>query len=400
MTNQDFILHNREKDPRSLALKKAPEGVDFVWCLTQIEGWQLARKKLPRWAATDGLWFPPRLSMEQCSSEATALYKKGIVDRLKAQSLVDLTGGFGVDFTYMAQGLQEVTYVERQEVLCQSAQHNFPILGLTKAKIVNGEAEDTLNNIEHTDVIFIDPARRDNAGRKTVAIEDCTPDVTELQDMLLDKATYVIIKLSPMLDITQALRSLHHVTEVHVVSHKGECKELLLVLHKEDKEDRVGSSESPALSYHCVNIETKDAPFIINSEAIHPPFKGGLNGLHLEGLLFEPNASIMKAGLQDAFGAHYNLNKLHPQSNLFVGTEPIKDVPARQFRIIAVSDFSKSGLKSITGGMKQANITVRNFPATVADLRKRLKLKDGGKDYLFATTISDGSHVLIKGEKI
>lgn len=396
MTDKEFIIQNRNSDVRSLALKKAPEGVRLFWCLQQIEGWQLAQKKLPRWAGTDGIRFPPRLSMEQCSSESTATYKRDIVRRLGANSLVDLTGGFGVDFTYMAQGLQHATYVERQEVLCEAARHNFPILGLGDAEIVNGDAEETLRQLRHTDTIFIDPARRDNTGRKTVAIEDCTPDVSSLQDLLLAKASYVIIKLSPMLDITQAMRSLRHVTEVHAVSHKGECKELLLVLHK----GADASTGTDAPTFHCVNLNTTDAPFIISPPTPHPTTALAPADTILEGLyIFEPNASILKAGQQDAFGTHYSLQKLHPQSNLFVGTQPIPDVPARQFRITSASDFSKNRLKRLLSGMKQANITVRNFPATVADLRKRLKLKDGGKDYLFATTLQDGSHIIIKGEK-
>lgn len=411
MTDKEFIIQNRNKDVRSLALKKAPEGVRLFWCLQQIEGWQLAQKKLPRWAETDDLWFPPRLSMEQCSSESTATYKRDIIQRLHANSLADLTGGFGVDFTYMAQGLPRATYVERQEVLCESARHNFPILGLPDAEIVNGDAEETLRRLDHVDAIFIDPARRDDVGRKTVAIEDCTPDVSALQDLLLQKATYVIIKLSPMLDITQALRSLRHVAEVHVVSHKGECKELLLVLHKEADSvpDNAVISDAIASTYYCVNLNTQDAPFIVSPSTtvsvISPspttapvplfPASTSMDGLYL----FEPNASILKAGQQDTFGTHYMLQKLHPQSNLFVGPQPIQNVPARQFRIVSTGDFSKSSLKHLLSGVKQANITVRNFPATVADLRKRLKIKDGGKDYLFATTLQDGSHIIIKGEK-
>lgn len=397
MTDTEFIIQNRDKDVRSLALKKAPEGVRLFWCLQQIEGWQLAQKKLPRWAETEGIRFPPRLSMEQCSSESTATYKKDIITRLGTTSLVDLTGGFGVDFTYMAHGLQRATYVERQEGLCESARHNFPLLGLHDAEIVNGDAEETLRQLDHADAIFIDPARRDDTGRKTVAIEDCTPDVSSLQDLLLEKASYAIIKLSPMLDITQALRALRHVVEVHVVSYKGECKELLLVLHKEAD----SSTDANAPTYHCVNLNTPDAPFIICSPTPQPMVAFAPAHMSLEGLyLFEPNASILKAAQQDAFGSHYDLQKLHPQSNLFVGTQPIHDVPARQFRISSTSDFSKKGLKRLLGGMKQANITVRNFPASVAELRKRLKLKDGGNDYLFATTRLDGSHIIITSNRV
>lgn len=414
-SNEEYIEQNRDKDVRQLALQKMPEGVDARWVLRQIEGYQLALKKLPRWAEVSGMHYPPRLSMEQCSSEATAQYKSVLAKRLLSMGyenndreqtatidccgvLVDLTGGFGVDFSYMARPFCKAIYVERQEELCQAARHNFPLLGLTQAEVIACTAEEFLDTIDVIDpdnklcdITFLDPARRDDAGKKTIAISDCTPDLSQLQEQLLALSRYVIVKLSPMLDITMALRTLHHVSEVHVVSVKGECKELLLVMT--DK-----ASGRP--DYHCVNLESGESDLILASAETEKGRNVSIAAAPLPGqYLFEPNASIMKTAMQDAFAASYGLQKLHHMSNLFIGTEPIASVPARQFIITGISDFSKASLKAFLKDIPQANLTIRNFPSTVAELRKRLKIKEGGSVYLFATTLSNGLHVLLSANK-
>lgn len=414
MTNEEFIRQNRTADVRQLALKRGPEGVDVPWCLQQIEGWQLARKKLPRWAETDGLlWFPPRLSMEQCSSEATAIYKRGIVERLlpgdQRLGMADLTGGFGIDFSYMAPLFRRSVYVERQEVLCEIARHNFPILGLSQAAVVQDDCTSLFGHGKEVgypafhsalpgspsdfplSLVFMDPARRDNAGRKTVAIEDCTPDVVKMQDDLLADARFLVVKLSPMLDITQALRALRRVREVHVVSVCGECKELLFVLE---------AGYEGEVSYHCVNLETDDEPMYCSEEERRTAPRLTQAGVsEVCGYLSEPNTSVLKAGCQDRLCCICGVEKLHPNSNLFLSASPVPSFPGRKFRIEAVSDFSKKGLKSILSGVDQANLAVRNFPASVADLRKKLKLREGGDLYFFATTLYDGTHALIRCRK-
>lgn len=404
MTNEEYIITNREADVRSLALKKVPEGVNALWCLQQIEGYQIAKKKLPHWASVKDLWYPPRLSMEQCSSEQTAEYKQHIVQRLAAQhrhsQFTDITGGFGVDFSYMAKGFDKAIYVEQQEQLCLAALHNMPLLGIPNAVVRNmdgttyleeetarREGQDTANYVS---IIYTDPARRSVSGRKTIAIEDCTPNIAELQHTILSIATYAVIKLSPMLDITQALRTLKGVREIHIVSVKGECKELLFVLYSK-------ASENDDITCHCANLGTRDSlfscPLTTNSAPQLLSADANMTGM----ALYEPNASIMKAGVQDKFATAYGLQKLHPMSHLYVSPETAPDdIPARRFRITAVSDFSKSGIKEILGSARQGNLTVRNFPNTVAELRKRLKIKEGGSDYLFATTLSNGKHALIK----
>ncbi len=411
MTNEEYIRTHRHEDVRTLALKKVPEGVDARWCLQQIEGWQLARKKLPRWADTEGIWFPPRLSMEQCSSELTARYKTMVLQRLmREQGIIpqdavfaDLNGGFGIDFSYLSESFGKAIYVEKQTQLCDIARHNLPMLANNVTVV---EADCTQLNLSEldADVLYLDPARRDEAGRKVVALEDCTPDLTELQDRLLGNARLVMVKLSPMLDITQALRQLRSVCEVHVVSVRGECKEMLLVMGREE-----------AVSYHCVNLDAADDDFVCHREEAMPTLSdidlwhafstSDRHSTEPDGteagkvMLFEPNASVLKAGVQDALCSRYGIRKLHPQSNLFVGTDAISGFPGRQFSIDSIGDFSKAGLRQALAGLKQANLTIRNFPSTVAELRKRLKLKEGGDTYLFATTLTDGKHVLIRGRK-
>ncbi len=387
MTNSEFILQHRTEDVRKLALGKMPEGLDAAFCLQQIEGWQLARKKIPRWAETDGLLFPPRLSMEQCSSQQTALYKRGVVERLlegQCQRMMDLTGGFGIDFSYMAPLFREAIYIEQQEQLCQIAQHNFQLLGLQHAEVRNAQSQDVLAAYGEPSLIYADPARRDDAGRKVVLLQDCQPDVVALQDELMAHARVVMLKLSPMLDIQQALRQLRYVREVHVVSVDGECKELLLVMYQQ---------EAP-LRYYCVNITDYVQETVVEEASVRPVISG-----QEMAYLYEPNASILKAGVQDALCNIYKVEKLHAFSHLFTSDRLIEDFPGRKFRILGRSDFGKQGLRNLLAGVKQANITVRNFPATVQELRKKLKLADGGSVYLFATTMSDNSHALLRCEK-
>ena len=397
MTNEEYIRQNSDKDVRSLALSRVPDGIDLQWCLRQIEGKQLAKKKLHSWYEAEGLWYPPRLSMEQCSSDATAAYKSELIDKLPIarKLMADLTGGFGVDFSFMANKFEKAIYVERQPELCNVACHNFPLLGLKNAQVVNAECETFLNTQANASrvysLIYLDPARRDTAGRKVYGIEDCTPDLTELQERLLSISDVLMVKLSPMLDITQALRTLRSVRDVHIVSVRGECKELLFILsNKLDK----------PLEYHCVNLETEEKEFVAMGNRYS---RGEVRAPMAGHVLLEPNASIMKAGLQDVFAEEYSLYKPHVNSNVFFADESgiwEHNTPARKFRVVELYDFSKQSLKRLQGTVKQANITIRNFPSSVADLRKRLKIKDGGNEYLFVTTLADGSHVILRCSKI
>ena len=430
---QDFIRQHQDDDVRQLAFlgSKNPE-VDMPFALDQIRGRKMARVKLPRWASLEGIIYPPHISMEQCSSESTALYKAELAARLlglpasssgtemKAENeieFVDLTGGFGVDFSYIAARLGvKSMYVERQAHLCEAAKENFGRLGLKNAIVKNGDgievlhsflpkkddaasADDSLGIIYDQPlsllktnlglkIIFVDPARRDDAGNKVVSLKDCTPDVTVLQEEMLSKADYVIIKLSPMLDWHHAISELSHVREVHIISVNNECKELLLVLSARN----MGN-----LRIYCVN----DAQSFVYDELDMEASSVKIAPSTLEEMqyLYEPNASLMKAGCFGVLSGRYDARMLSKNSHLFVSQAPIEAFPGRSFRIIAVSSFNKKELKRHLSGITKANIATRNFPLSVAELRKRLKLKDGGETYIFATTLSDESHVLVITEK-
>ena len=431
---QDFIRQHQDDDVRQLAFlgSKYPE-VDMPFALDQIRGRKMARVKLPRWASLEGIIYPPHISMEQCSSESTALYKAELAARLlglpasssgtemKAENeieFVDLTGGFGVDFSYIAARLGvKSMYVERQAHLCEAAKENFGRLGLKNAIVKNGDGIEVLHSFHPKKkdaasaddslgitydqprsllktnlglkIIFIDPARRDDAGNKVVSLKDCTPDVTVLQEEMLSKADYVIIKLSPMLDWHRAISELSHVREVHIISVNNECKELLLVLSARNMGEN--------LRIYCIN----DAQSFVCDESDMESSLVKIAPSTLEEMqyLYEPNASLMKAGCFGVLSGRYDARMLSKNSHLFVSREPIAAFPGRSFRIIAVSSFNKKELKRHLSGITKANIATRNFPLSVAELRKRLKLKDGGKTYIFATTLSDESHVLMITEK-
>ncbi|WP_147347198.1 THUMP-like domain-containing protein [Segatella copri] len=504
----DFIRQHQDDDVRQLAFlgSKYPE-VDMPFALDQIRGRKMARVKLPRWASIDGIIYPPHISMEQCSSEQTALYKaelaarllglspsssengeekekesenasnlhlseicefagKGAVDSEFAKNeatckkqqilteskenvneikeephegdfseetgFVDLTGGFGVDFSYIASRLgMKSMYVERQTHLCEAAKENFGRLGLKNAIVKNGDgievlhsflpkkkdaasADDSLGiiydqplSLPKTNLglklIFIDPARRDDAGNKVVSLKDCTPDVTVLQEEMLSKAYYVIIKFSPMLDWHHAVSELSHVKEVHIISVNNECKELLLVLSARNMGKMEASSADGEVKHagnlriYCVN----DAQSFVCDELDMESSSVKIAPSTLEEMqyLYEPNASLMKAGCFSILSKRYGAKMLSKNSHLFVSREPIAVFPGRSFRIIAISSFNKKELKRYLSGITKANIATRNFPLSVAELRKRLKLKDGGETYIFATTLSDESHVLVITEK-
>ena len=317
------------------------------------------------------------------------------VEELK-QVPMSYTGGFGVDFSYMAARLgAKSMYVERQKHLCEAAKENFERLGLKHVVVKNGDGVEALHAIPNHSglrVIYIDPARRDDAGNKVVSLQDCTPDVTRLQEEMLQKADFVVIKLSPMLDWHRAVSELRCVREVHVVSVNNECKELLLVLSARNMD------ENSRLRIYCVN----DTQSFVCDDAEMASSVTRITAADLDSAqyLYEPNASLMKAGCFGVLSERYSVSMLSKNSHLFVSRFSLADFPGRSFRIRAVSSFNKKELKRHLQGIVKANIATRNFPLSVAELRKRLKLKDGGETYIFATTLSDDSHVLLITDKI
>lgn len=399
MTTAEFIREYRERDIRQLALQanRFPD-VDMPYALDQIQGWQIARRKLPKWAACDGVIFPPHLSMEQCSSEPTAQYKLNLAMEWAeivghASRMTDLTGGFGVDFSFTSYAFAAATYVERNEQLCHIVEHNLPLLGLNNATVVCADAVEYLSTVEPQTMLFLDPARRDEHGAKTVMLADCTPDVVQLLPKLLEKSRFTMLKLSPMLDWHKAMDDLQGtVREVHIVSVGGECKELLLVL------STVVESE---LKVYCADLFTASAPsslFVYTPGSSAPVANSTFNIQHST-FLHEPNASIMKAGCFDELAAAYGVSPVSRNSHLFLSDEPIEDFPGRSFVVERVTTMNKGELRKALAGIEKANIATRNFPLTVAELRKRLKIKDGGDVYIFATTTAEGEHLLLISRK-
>ena len=501
MTTAEFIQEYREKDTRQLALRSArfPD-VDMPYALDQIKGWQTARRKLPTWAACDGIVYPPHLSMEQCSSEPTAQYKlnlamewasrvessefrvesserevesselrvenserevessefrvensEGEVNNFSsgqpatlnsqlstlnchASSMTDLTGGFGVDFSFTSCAFASATYVERNAQLCHMVEHNLPLLGIDNAKVVCADAVDYLSTLDMQTMIFLDPARRDQHGAKTVMLADCTPDVVQLLPQLLKKSRFTMLKLSPMLDWHKAVEDLQGtVREVHIVSVGGECKELLLVLSEEiESELKVfcadleaggsslsgGSSGSSSSSCSSFSSEpsfprTPSSPsapshpstpslsaslFVYAPGSSCPAPNSKLKTQNSK-FLHEPNASIMKAGCFDELAAAYGVSPVSRNSHLFLSAEPVDGFPGRSFSIERVTTLNKRELRQALAGIEKANIATRNFPLSVAELRKRLKLKDGGDVYIFATTTAEDEHLLLISHK-
>ena len=502
MTTAEFIQEYREKDTRQLALRSArfPD-VDMPYALDQIKGWQTARRKLPTWAACDGIVYPPHLSMEQCSSEPTAQYKlnlamewscriessefrvessarevesselrvesserevessefrvensEGEVNNFSsgqpatlnsqlstlnchASSMTDLTGGFGVDFSFTSCAFASATYVERNAQLCHMVEHNLPLLGIDNAKVVCADAVDYLSTLDMQTMIFLDPARRDQHGAKTVMLADCTPDVVQLLPQLLKKSRFTMLKLSPMLDWHKAVEDLQGtVREVHIVSVGGECKELLLVLSEEieselkvfcaDLEAGGGSGEaglsggsssssssslssepsfprtpsSPSAPSHPSTPSLSASLFVYAPGASRPAPNSKLKTQNSK-FLHEPNASIMKAGCFDELAAAYGVSPVSRNSHLFLSAEPVDGFPGRSFSIERVTTLNKRELRQALAGIEKANIATRNFPLSVAELRKRLKLKDGGDVYIFATTTAEDEHLLLISHK-
>ena len=381
---RQFIRENLNADVPTLALKKVPVGTDVSLALRQIAARQLLQKKVPQWADNEELLFPAHLSLEQCSSEAAARYKASL---LQGHSLADLTGGLGVDTYYLSQRFQQTDYVEQQSELCDLARHNFAVLN-AHIQVWNEAAEEYLGRCDSKDCIFIDPARRDEHGRKTVSIADCTPDVTALQDMLLEKAPMVMVKLSPMLDITKALGELRHVKEVHVVAVANECKELDFVMERSFQGE-------PLLIGVNLLTHQPEVRFTLEEEN---RCQGRLSD-GISNYLYEPNPAVMKAGCNKLLAERYGVCKLHKNSNLYTSERLVSDFPGRIFEVEGWAPYNKKLKQVLLPDLEKASIAVRNFPLTVADLRKALKIGDGDEIYLFATTLKGEHKVIVRTKK-
>ncbi len=390
---EQFIREHLTADVRTLALGSHPHGVDMQYALTQISGWQAARLKVPLWAATEDIVYPKHLSMEQCTSQYIAQYKASFIEGLLGSGfkMADITGGFGVDCFFISRSASQVYYNEMSAELCDCARANFKALGRPEIEISYSTAEDFISRPEpdSLDLIYLDPARRGDAGRKLISISDCQPDTVALQDDLLRIAPNVMVKLSPMLDVSKALTELHNVSHVFIIGLEGECKEITLLMQRD-------VDAEPVIT--AVDIKANGTPEIAVSSA-----KSADNALPLpiadpqqlqpDTFISEPSAPYMKSALFRTIAAKTNTSLLHPDTHLFWSKEKPENFPGRTFQLEGIIPFDKRSLSALV--KTQANLSVRNFPESAPALQQRLKLRDGSPRYLIATTLRDSRRVLL-----
>ena len=348
---------------------------EWRWMLQQVEGRQRTCDKLPTFAEIDDWWYPVRLSCEQCSSEITARYKASLLPKTPF-TLTDLTGGYGVDTFFMSERATQAHYVERNEELCRIASHNF---GLTRPQlqIHHADAICFLEQMPSCDVIYLDPARRDQNGGKVFRLEDCEPNVVELLPTLTAKSKQLMVKLSPMLDITQALRSLPMSFDVHIVAVKNEVKEVLLVQTTlEPTIHAVNLSPTTQQTFSFTQEEEKSATPYTPAESAHNLGEADTT------YIYEPNAAIIKAGAFKLVAQRYGLYKMAPNTHLYLSDQLIEDFPGRVWQIL---EINPKDMKQIPG----ANILTRNYPLTPEQLRKKLKIKDSDTHTIIGARLAE-----------
>lgn len=377
---QDFINKNLTANLSSLILKGSPfADISIQELAQQIEGKQKALKKLPLWYKTATILYPKKINIEQTSSEATAIYKANLV---AGDSLIDLTGGFGIDCTYFSKKIKNVVHCELNAELSELVAHNTQQLGIENLTTIAGDSFKTLKESNKKfDWIYIDPSRRNDAKGKVFLLNDCLPNVPENLDFLFEYTDNILIKNSPILDITSTIHELKNVKEIHVVAVQNEVKELLFLLQK---------GYSDTIEVKTCNI-LKDATQEFN-------FKLGVHKLsdysEPQKYLYEPNAAILKSGAFHQIATALNIAKLHQHTHLYTSEELVANFPGRIFKIDAILNYDKKKLLALLPN-KKANITIRNFPETVAQIRKKTKIKDGGSTYLFFTTNHLKKHIVV-----
>lgn len=390
---EQFIRNNLTADVRTLALCSHPDGVDMQYALTQISGWQAARLKVPLWAATEDIVYPKHLSLEQCTSQYIAQYKASFIEDLLGSGfkMADITGGMGVDCLFISRSASQVYYNEMSAELCDCARANFKALGRPEIEINCGTAEEFVTSLapDSLDLIYLDPARRGDAGRKLVSISDCQPDTVALQDDLLRISANVMVKLSPMLDITRALTELKHVSHVFIVGLEGECKEITLLLQR-------GFDAEPTIT--AVDIDQNGVPepavsSAKSTDAALPLPIADTACLQPGTYISEPSAPYMKSALFRTIAACTGTTLLHPDTHLFWSKQKPESFPGRTFQLVDIIPFDKRSLSALV--KTQANLSVRNFPESAPALQRRLKLRDGGPRYLIATTLADSRRILL-----
>lgn len=385
---KEFIQKHLHDDTNQLLLSAAryPE-IDVPFAVDQIIARQRIKEKLPEWYILEDLLFPSRLSTEQCSSEWTARYKAQL---LLGERFCDLTGGLGVDCFYFSKQAKEAIYVERFADYCNVAKHNFNLLKASNIQVIHRDARELLSSLQ-VDTFYLDPARRSKDNKRAFALSDCEPDLLQLKPLLLERAKRTIVKISPMADLEETLRLLPETTEIHIIAVKNECKELLFVLENREK-----NLPLSAVKVHAVNLSPKQKEncfiFTLQEEKSAP--------LHVaenvENFLYEPHAALLKSGAFKLIASRYGLKKLHYHTHLYTSKQLVESFPGRSFRVEQQFEFSKKLLQQISIQFPKANLTIRNFPLSVAEFRKRSKLKEGGDCYLFATTLANEQKIVLQ----
>ncbi|MBO4489376.1 MAG: SAM-dependent methyltransferase [Bacteroidales bacterium] len=382
---RQYVLAHADEDVARLALQPAPAGVNLPFALQQIKGRQKAQDKLPDFYVCQEIVYPPTVNMEQCSSTATARYKASLI---AGGTFADLSGGFGVDTIQFASRFDKGWYVEPNAELAQMVHHNMGVMGIQNVGVLTKTMEEALPELGPVDWFYVDPSRRDTHGRRVVSLSECVPDVVANKSLLLEKASKgIMLKLSPMLDIREALRQLPETTAVQVVAVEGECKELLFILAK----------EAQPLTFTAVNIgkrETQPFCFTPEEEAQTVPTLADSVGPYL----YEPHAAIMKAGGYKTLTRRYPVRKLAPSTHLYTSDEAVPDFPGRIFKVVQTMPFHKHTIKTLAAEIPQANVAVRNFPLSAEELRNRLKIRDGGQMFVIGTTLGKEEKVIIVAE--
>ena len=387
-----FIQAHLSDDPDRLLLSASryPE-IDMPFVVAQITARRQIKEKLPTWYQQEQLLFPAKIAAEQCSSEQTALYKQQLVT--KEDTLCDLTGGLGIDSYYFSRRVKQVYYIERFPSYCEVARANMATLGARNVAVLEGDSTQWLDQLPAIDVFYVDPARRGEGNKRMFALSDCEPDLTQLLPRLLAKAPRVIAKLSPMADLRQTLALLPTTQAIHILSVKNECKELLFVIGREPRES--------AVPIHCVHLTKQaasDECFVCSLEAEQQA--ASHLATTLRRYLYEPNASVLKAGAFKPVACQFPVEKLQVSSHLYTSDHYLDRFPGRRFEVDEVIPFHSKSCKQLAGQSLQANVTTRNFPLTVEALRKKCRIREGGDIYLFATTGPKEEKLLIRTHKV
>ncbi len=369
----------------SLLLKGVSNSlVDIKILVEQIEAKKRSERKLPTWFNTENIYYPNKLNIEQTSSEITANYKSHLVS---GKSLIDLTGGFGVDCLYFSKQIEQITHCEINENLSKTVKHNYEQL---KAKNITCVCEDGIEALKQTneplDWIYIDPSRRDDIKGKVFLLKDCLPNVPEFLSLFFKYSKNLMIKTSPLLDITSGISELEHVKTIHVVAVNNEVKELLWIIER---------SYTGSIKIKTVNIKKEESihfSFLLNDEKL-----AAINLSQPLSYLYEPNTSILKAGAFNSIANQLNLFKLHKHSHLYT-SDSLIPFPGRSFKIETIIPYNKKEFRNKLK-LTKANVTIRNFPETVQQIRKKLSIKDGGDDYLFFTTDLNNNKIIILSKK-